>query len=130
MEQSHSWEADRCSASHYMPRRLLNPKASVFTMSRHLTLLSQINTVQLRSPEFKLHILPSCLNLCLSSGVFLSGFMTKVLCAVCISPSVILVLHISSLISSPLQYLASNRPANYEAVHYIHIYSILLRPVS
>jgi len=75
-----SWEATWFSASQEIPRILWNPKA--FTSVRHLS-LSRASSIQSILQHLTLWrfilILSSHLHLVLSSGLFPSGFPTKIL---------------------------------------------------
>jgi hypothetical protein len=106
MEQSPSWEAKSRSASQEILCLLWNPKVyyRVHKNQPLFPILSQMNqtshTISLKS----ILILSSHLRLDLPSGLFPSGFPTKILYAVLISPCVPHVPPISTDINDTLKY--------------------------
>jgi hypothetical protein len=84
MYQSPSWQAKSPSASQEIPRLLWNPKFHyrIDNSPPLVTILSQINPVHTFPPYFpKIH-----LRLGLQSGLFRSGFPTKILIVFLTSP--------------------------------------------
>jgi len=90
MEQSPSWEANRFSASQEIPHILRNPKAHyrIHKCSPTVLILSQLDPVHDLTSHSRRSflILSSHLSLGLPSGLFRSGFPTKVLHTPLLSP--------------------------------------------
>ena len=90
LEQSPSWEANRFSASQEIPRILWNPKVHCrIHNARHLS-QSWTSSIQFMPslPTFlrSILVLSSQVRLGLSSGLFPSGFPTKTVCTLLLSP--------------------------------------------
>jgi hypothetical protein len=93
MQHSPSWEANRFSASQEITHILWNPKViTAFKIARHLS-LTWANSNQSITPchtSWRSNlILPSHLRLGLPSGLFPSGFPTKTLYRLLLSPYVL-----------------------------------------
>ena len=90
MQQSPSWEANRFSSSHEIPRIIWNPKSSLprYKSLPPVPMPSQINPVHAPQPNSWISILISSshLYLGLPSGPFSSGFSIKTLYAPLLSP--------------------------------------------
>jgi len=84
MKQSPSWEANRFSASQEIPRILWNPKVwiTALTSARHLS-LTWASSIQSIPPLRSILLFSSHLRLGLPSGLFPSGFPTKMVFLFC-----------------------------------------------
>ena len=90
-QHSHSWEANRFSASQEIPHILWNPKVHyhIHNCQPHVPILSQFDPVHTPphpTPWKPILILSSHLRLGLPSGIFPSGFPTKTLYTPLLSP--------------------------------------------
>jgi hypothetical protein len=94
-----SWEAASCAATQEFPNILWDLQVHYRVHKRPplVHMLNQINPAH-TIPSYLRHILISSnhTRLCLPSGLFSSGFLTKILYAFLLSPFVLLALPISS----------------------------------
>jgi hypothetical protein len=125
-ELSLSWEAPSCRVTEEFPSILWNTNVhySVHKSPQLVPILSQINPVHTTPSYLSSNlILSSRLRLGLSSGLFHSGFPTKILYSFIFSPCMLHALSISFPLTWLFQlYLANS--TSYEAPHYAVSYNL------
>ena len=124
MEQSPTWKANRFSANQEIPRILWNPNVHyrIRKLPPPVPILSQIDPVHKPSSISRrsILILSSHLRLGLPSGLFPSGFPTKILYTPLLSPNA---LHVP-----PISFFSIWSPAQYWVRSTDILHSLLPRP--